>query len=43
MLYLIKESVDYNNYDYMCDVKDLINNVKSRKVKNILLKNTQNH
>ena len=28
---LIKESMDYINYDYMRDIKDLVNNVKSRK------------
>jgi len=28
---LIKESMDYINYDYMRDIKDLINSVKSRK------------
>ena len=35
-----KESMDYINYDYMRNIKYLINSVKSRKkVKNILLKN----
>lgn len=28
---LIKESMDYINYDYMRDIKDLVNNVKARK------------
>ncbi len=28
---LIKESMDYINYDYMRDIKDLLDNVKSRK------------
>lgn len=28
---LIKESMDYINYDYMRDIKDLINSIKSRK------------
>lgn len=31
ILPLIKESMDYINYDYMSDIKDLVNNVKSRK------------
>ena len=31
ILPLIKESMDYINYDYMSDIKDLVNNVKLRK------------
>lgn len=31
ILPLIKESMDYINYDYMSDIKNLVNNVKSRK------------